>query len=133
MRVRTSQQQSPPDLDNWLADVDPNFLNCRRFGHAWVEWRYQARPAVGVLSRTTLRCTRCQQKAFDDLDYSGYNTRQIQYDDDYLAPVGMGHLSTDDRAKLRLESERRRVVDMGDVQEGAIRSITGNKRRTSAA
>lgn len=133
MSIRMSQQQSAPDLDDWLAEVDPAFLNCRRFGHAWVEWRYQSRPEPGVLSRTILRCTRCRQKAHDDLNYAGYNTRSIQYEDSYRAPAGIGVLSSADRAKLRLETERRRADEMGEMEEGTVRTIGSQTRRKKIA
>ena len=54
-------------------------------------------------SRTVLRCGRCKQKAHDDMDYAGFSSRYIQYEDDYLAPKGMGRLDRSDRALLRLE------------------------------
>jgi hypothetical protein len=132
MTVRMTQHHGAPDLEQWLADVDPAFLNCRRFGHAWVEWRYQSRPEPGVMSRTILRCTRCRQKAHDDLDYSGYNTRSIQYEDGYLAPAGMGVLTSADRAKLRLETERRRVDEVGAMEEGTVRTIGAQRRKKIA-
>lgn len=132
MTVRLSKQQPAPDLEDWLSDVDAAYLGCRRFGHAWVEWRYQTRPEIGVLSRTILRCTRCRQKAHDDLDYSGYNTRTIQYEDGYLAPAGMGVLTSADRAKLRLETERRRADEVGDAEDGTVHTI-GRQRQKKIA
>lgn len=98
-----------PDLGDWLADADSEFLKCRRFGHAWKEFRYIIRPEAGVRSRTILRCGRCKQRAHDDIDDAGYNSRTIQYEDGYLAPKGMGHLSRDDRAQLRLEIDDRMI------------------------
>lgn len=97
----------PPELDAWLSSTNEEYLKCRRWGHAWKEWRYVSAPEDGVRSRTILRCPRCKQKAHDDMDYGGYATRTIQYEDDYLAPKGMGRLSRDDRAQLRLEIDRR--------------------------
>jgi hypothetical protein len=96
-----------PELSAWLATASDIHLKCRRWGHAWNEWRTEQRPEPGVKTRTILRCTRCKQRAYDDLDYLGYSDRNIQYDEEYLAPRGMGHLSREDRALLRLEVDRR--------------------------
>ena len=65
-------------------------------------WRYLPDPEPGVVSRTILRCMRCKNKARDDIDAYGFSDRDIDYVDGYLAPRGMGRLTRDDRAQLRL-------------------------------
>lgn len=99
--------ENPPELDDWLAGANEEYLKCRRWGHAWKEWRWIPNPEEGVRSRTVLRCNRCKQKAHDDMDYAGFSQREIQYEEDYLAPKGMGRLDRNDRALLRLEIDRR--------------------------
>lgn len=102
-----AMSDTPPELDHWLTSTNEEYLKCRRWGHAWKEWRYVERPEEGVRSRTILRCGRCKQKAHDDMDYLGYALRTIQYEEDYLAPKGMGRLTREDRALLRLEIDER--------------------------
>lgn len=94
-----------PTLDEWLNNQETEFLLCRRWGHAWMPWRYQPDPEPGVVSRTILRCLRCKNKARDDMDGSGYSERDIDYVDGYLAPRGMGRLTREDRAALRLVTD----------------------------
>jgi hypothetical protein len=72
---------------------------------AWLPWRYVEKPEPGVISRTILRCHRCKQKAFDDMDDRGYTDRAIDYEEGYLAPRGFGRLTREDRAVLRLVTD----------------------------
>lgn len=103
-----STYEDEADLDTWLATEDTHFLECRRWGHAWVEFRFTQDPEPGVLSRTVLRCSRCRQKSVETLDAQGFNERYIDYDPAYRAPNGIGHLTRASRAELRKEVDRRK-------------------------
>lgn len=100
-----------PRLEDWLAEQVPENLQCRRWGHAWMPWRYIPDPEPGVVSRTVLRCMRCKNKARDDMDSYGFSDRDIDYIDGYCAPAGMGRLSREDRAVLRLITDQHLRAD----------------------
>lgn len=103
------------DLDNTIKGMRSDYLQCRDFGHAWrpytARWEESERAY-----ESTLRCSRCKAKRVRLIDKRGHQVgSDYDYPDGYLI-TGMGRLTGDDRAALRLESVLRILPDDADEE-----------------
>ena len=94
-------------LRDFVAHLPAEFIECRQYNHAWTGHTVETgRDRYTV----TLRCLRCKSYAREILsrDGSREGKRSIQYVEGYLA-VGMGRMTPQVRAAVRLESVHRQV------------------------
>lgn len=106
--ARLSLVRTPADrkaLRDFLARQPAEFIECRRFGHAWTSETVAKR---NRLFEVTIRCLRCRSTATEFLDSRGYRDgkRQIHYVEGYLAK-GLGRVNAEVRAVVRLEAVAR--------------------------
>jgi hypothetical protein len=97
-----------PDFGEWAHDLTASQLTCRDFGHAWrpLTARYGDE---GTIIRAQ-RCTRCRTEREQVLSLSGLIlSGRYSYPDGYLAPAGIGRLTSSDRGVLRVESISRLI------------------------
>lgn len=97
-----------PAVGEWAHDLTASQLTCRDFGHAWrpLTARYADE---GSIVRAQ-RCTRCRTEREQTLSMSGLILRgKYEYPDGYLAPRGMGRMTSEDRGVLRVESITRLI------------------------
>jgi hypothetical protein len=103
-----SGDEIPPDVTEWAHELRVSQLTCRDYGHAWrpLTARYAEE---GSIVRTQ-RCTRCRTEREQTLSLSGMVLGgHYAYPEGYLAPRGIGRLTADHRAVLRVESIRRLI------------------------
>jgi hypothetical protein len=96
-------ENAPPAVDEWAHDLTVSQLTCRDYGHAWrpLTARYADE---GTIIRGQ-RCTRCRTEREQTLSLSGLIlSGHYTYPDGYLAPAGIGRLTSADRGTLRVES-----------------------------
>jgi hypothetical protein len=100
-----------PDLDEWVHGLNQSQLTCRDYGHAWRPLAAR-RADEGAYVRAQ-RCSRCRTEREQTLSYSGLILAgRYEYPEGYLAPRGMGRLTSTDRGVLRIESVVR-LIDKG--------------------
>jgi hypothetical protein len=108
--------EHPPDLTDWAHGLTAAQLTCRDFGHAWrpLTARYADE---GTIVRAQ-RCTRCRTEREQTLSFGGLiMAGRYEYPDGYLAPRGMGRLTTVDRGVLRVVSVTRLIDRAGGEGE----------------
>jgi hypothetical protein len=104
----------PPDLDEWAHGLNASQLTCRDYGHAWRPLTAR-RADEGTFIRAQ-RCTRCRTEREQTLSFGGLILGgKYEYPDGYLAPRGMGRLTSVDRGVLRVVSISR-LLDRGESQ-----------------
>lgn len=94
-------------LREFLDSLPTEYLECRRYRHAWTG------ETVGVKRSeyaVTLRCLRCKSSATETLSKRGHRKgrRVIHYVDGYLAK-GIGRLTAEDNDLVRKVSTLRLV------------------------
>ncbi len=95
--------EAAPDFDEWAHGLSASQLTCRDFAHAWRPLTVRFTEANTYVR--VQRCTRCRTEREQTLSVSGLIlSSHYAYPDGYLAPHGMGRMSTDDRGLLRVES-----------------------------
>lgn len=114
MSGRLAQDVIPVPRE-WAHTLTSSALTCRDYGHAWRPLTARVE-AEGVYVRAQ-RCSRCRTEREQTLTLSGLilGGRYI-YPDGYLAPRGMGRLTSEDRGFLRVESVTR-LMDKGGPDE----------------
>lgn len=87
------------DVDDALAQLPPNHLRCRDYGHAWTP--YSAYRIPGGFNRR-MRCRDCGSVREQVLDRTGDVLKgHYVYADGYLIE-GIGRLTGTDRGRVRL-------------------------------
>lgn len=98
-----------PDLDTALTVMSDAHLHCRDFGHSWRSHSARYLPDQRVYERT-LRCSRCRTLRNQWISERGdYLRTGYKYAAHYQMR-GVGRLTVDHRAQLRLASVQRDVV-----------------------
>ncbi|GAA4907974.1 hypothetical protein [Streptomonospora salina] len=88
------------DLLDQAAEMGEYVLECRDVGHIWKDWTV-ARLRHGF--EQTMRCSQCGTERVRFIDPEGYiDSSHYRYPDGYLVH-GLGRLTVDHRAALRLE------------------------------
>lgn len=98
-------EPDPFDLDQAIADMPIEFVECRDMNHSWR--RFSARwMASEHHYESILRCARCQAEKVRFLSSTGriLSAPKYEYREGYLLPKGHGNLSSDDRDRIRLAS-----------------------------
>lgn len=84
----------------WLQSQEPSNLICRDISHLWTS--FTARRIDGHIERV-LQCGRCETRKIQKLNSKGFIvSTKYAYPAAFLRPAGMGRLTKDDRAKVRL-------------------------------
>lgn len=84
----------------WLKSQDPSTLICRDISHLWTA--FTARRTGRVIERV-LQCGRCETRKIQKLSPRGYIlSSRYEYPAAYVRPKGMGRMTKDDRAKVRV-------------------------------
>jgi hypothetical protein len=98
------------DKPRTLEDIPEEFLLCRDLGHAWMPSDVKVVRKLSEIHRI-LVCRSCPTQRVQVLDMQGYRLRsKYVYPEDQdpdAAPYklkGVGHLSADDRASVRVMS-----------------------------
>jgi hypothetical protein len=93
-----------------IDDIPDAYLLCRDLGHAWAPHDVKISRKFGEIHRI-LQCRSCPTQRVQVLDMNGYRLRsKYVYPEDVnseAAPYklhGIGHLSVDDRANVRVMS-----------------------------
>jgi len=90
-----------------VDDIRDEYLLCRDLGHAWAPYDVRVSRKAGQIERV-LQCRSCPTQRVQILDLDGYNKRsKYDYPEGYLLK-GIGHLSVDDRAHVRVMSTNKR-------------------------
>jgi hypothetical protein len=85
-RIRVDPVLDAPDPLDLLdpSSLDPTYLKCRSYGHAWDEFNPIDLDAPVYGWRLSLRCLRCHTERHDNLDYKGMlMARRYIYADGY--------------------------------------------------
>jgi hypothetical protein len=99
----TRDEGVPPEVGDWAHGLTNAQLTCRDFGHSWRP--LSARYADEGTYVRGQRCTRCRTEREQTLSLGGLILGgRYTYPDGYLAPNGMGRLTSSDRGLLRVES-----------------------------
>ncbi len=89
----------PPSID----DIPDDYLLCRDLGHAWAPHDVKVSRKAGEIHRV-LKCRNCPTERTQILSTSGFIVRsRYEYPEGYVLP-GIGRLSSDDRAHIRVSS-----------------------------
>lgn len=106
-----------------IDDIPEEFLLCRDLGHAWRphDVKIVGKGRHGEIHRI-LQCRSCPTQRVQVLDMGGYRLRQkYVYPEDQnpdAAPYklrGIGHLSIEDRAAVRVMSTNHLQLEAGTV------------------
>lgn len=100
--------QTSSDLELAIAEMKPEFVRCRDGNHHWMP--HTVRTASYGYERIR-KCDSCMSFRSTLLDHRGYviEDKGINYTDGYVL-VGLGRLSGDDRAAVRLNQVKREVT-----------------------
>jgi hypothetical protein len=101
----TSNGQHRPTVN----DIPDQYLMCRDLGHNWLPHDVKVSRKAGEIHRI-LRCANCPTRRVQVLTLDGYRVRSRyeypeQQDSEAIPYVlkGMGHLSVDDLAAIRVQ------------------------------
>ena len=90
------------EVVNWMDELSANHLMCRDLGHAWDPhdaWY----DSENQQYRRVLMCRRCETKRSQWVSRLGVLSRNsYTYPKGYQAPGGVGRLTAEDRAAIRL-------------------------------
>ncbi len=88
-----------PKLEMVIRQLDPNFLYCRALGHNWAPYNVNRKNRQ---LEAILHCLRCDGFRHQYISLAGkIGKTWYSYEPGYLI-AGWGHMSADDRAKVRL-------------------------------
>ena len=95
MSVRT-------EVGVWARGLTQTYRQCRDFGHAWAAYTARWDKEVKAFHRV-LRCARCETERSQWVSQTGsLGSNSYYYPDGYSAPKGVGRLTADERAEIRL-------------------------------
>lgn len=87
-------------LKSWLKRQYPSNLICRDLAHMWAH--STVRRTAGEYERILL-CSRCDTIKIQTIDTSGHIVRsRYQYPEAYVRPKGLGRITAEERATIRL-------------------------------
>lgn len=96
-----------------INDIADGWLACRDLGHAFAPHDVKVSRKLGQIHRILL-CRNCGTLRTQILTLDGYRVRsKYEYPDGYLLH-GVGHLSVDDRAAIRVMSTQHMRDTKGD-------------------
>jgi hypothetical protein len=101
-RVVKSRKVQKGNLILLIAEMKPEHLQCRDYGHAWKP--YTAKVLGGRIGgyEYTLICSRCETKRYRQIGRTGALLKNnYHYEPGYLIP-NMGRMTGADRDQLRL-------------------------------
>ena len=115
-RPRLRAVTSSSELAGAIADMTPNQLQCRDFGHSWRPYTVEFVPQRKHYLEA-LRCSRCRTMRVRVLGQRGelLGNRYI-YADGYLVQ-GLGRMESDDRDAMRLASLEHLLTQLGDASK----------------
>jgi hypothetical protein len=94
----------PPPLDKVLDHTDPDYLECRDYGHVWKSYGARWFDALRLYEQQ-LRCPRCGTVRIRQLSSTGRPLHGgYDYPEGYLMPKGTGRLTSGDRDGIRLRT-----------------------------
>lgn len=109
--LSTQRMASPADVEKLAEKWPVEFLKCRTNMHNWEEYNCEVRDN-GVTLVEVLRCSVCASEKRIEMSNTGWVRRDwIDYSEGYLS-AGLGRISGDSRAILRME-KMARLYDIG--------------------
>lgn len=112
--ARAKSSEPEVDLEGAVHELPTKYIQCRDFAHSWKG--HDARRVESTEGRrrfafyeVILRCTRCDTKRLRRISPDGHIMgSSYEYADNYLLK-GVGRMTSDDRAVVRLESTLRLI------------------------
>lgn len=95
--------QRARDITDAIGHMRPEHLLCRDHGHVWKPFNVETLPRrAGYIQ--TLRCGRCTMERARYVDRDGYLSGNRYTRPDGYVIAGLGNLTPDDKAAIRLAS-----------------------------